>query len=272
MIAKIIFLSVLTTIVVCNPIERLGEEDDIPVYTEKVSPGKPTKPARVPRFESKKLSSSLKPASYHQSIVPKPENHRPEPVSVRPVQRVPNHLPNSVVENEYPRLKPKRDYRAPKQAYSAPPLGVQYDDEVPNEHGLVHDYAPRRHQSPSEYGTAAGNAPKLRYLPAPQRLEVAPATHNSEYDSAPYDESPQPYIFGYELKDESGATQSRKEQGDDYGNKRGSYGYTDGYGIYREVEYVADAHGFRAIVKTNEPGTENQNPADVEIHSEAAKY
>ncbi len=38
----------------------------------------------------------------------------------------------------------------------------------------------------------------------------------------------------------------------------GSYGYTDGHGIYRQVDYVADKHGFRATIKTNEPGTSNE--------------
>lgn len=33
---------------------------------------------------------------------------------------------------------------------------------------------------------------------------------------------------------------------------------------------MADDKGFRAVVKTNEPGTDNQNPADVEIISSAA--
>lgn len=39
----------------------------------------------------------------------------------------------------------------------------------------------------------------------------------------------------------------------------GSYGYTDSYGIYRQVDYVADKNGFRATIKTNEPGTANQS-------------
>ena len=47
----------------------------------------------------------------------------------------------------------------------------------------------------------------------------------------------------------------------------GSYGYTDPYGIYRFVEYVADKHGFRASIKTNEPGTASQNPADVYMNA-----
>lgn len=35
----------------------------------------------------------------------------------------------------------------------------------------------------------------------------------------------------------------------------------------REVEYVADKHGFRAIIKTNEPGTAPKDPAYVKMHS-----
>ena len=41
--------------------------------------------------------------------------------------------------------------------------------------------------------------------------------------------------------------------------KTGSYGYVDSYGIYRQVDYVADKDGFRATIKTNEPGTANQS-------------
>ncbi|GBN72131.1 hypothetical protein AVEN_183769-1, partial [Araneus ventricosus] len=48
-----------------------------------------------------------------------------------------------------------------------------------------------------------------------------------------------------------------------------SYGFTDGRGIHRQVNYVADHAGFRAQVKTNEPGTANQNPAAVHIISDA---
>ncbi|GIY34705.1 uncharacterized protein CEXT_327491 [Caerostris extrusa] len=50
---------------------------------------------------------------------------------------------------------------------------------------------------------------------------------------------------------------------------RGSYGFTDHRGIHREVHYVADKQGFRATVKTNEPGTANQDPAHVKLHSNA---
>jgi hypothetical protein len=83
---------------------------------------------------------------------------------------------------------------------------------------------------------------------------------------------PQPYKFGYDVKDHYGSTLQQKEEGDAHGNKRGSYGYTDGHGIYRQVDYVADKNGFRASIKTNEPGTDNQDPADVNIHSSAPRY
>lgn len=67
---------------------------------------------------------------------------------------------------------------------------------------------------------------------------------------------------------------------DGYGNKQwrhekssqphsvsGSYGFQDKNGIVREVEYVADKHGFRAVVKTNEPGTAPKDPAYVKMNS-----
>ncbi|XP_076336136.1 uncharacterized protein LOC143239165 isoform X1 [Tachypleus tridentatus] len=90
------------------------------------------------------------------------------------------------------------------------------------------------------------------------------------YVPEPTYDKPEPYNFAYENKNEYGDTQWQQESGDEYGNKQGSYGYRDAYGVYRQVEYVADEAGFRAVIKTNEPGTANQNPADVQITSEAA--
>ncbi|GFY75894.1 cuticle protein 16.8 [Trichonephila inaurata madagascariensis] len=53
--------------------------------------------------------------------------------------------------------------------------------------------------------------------------------------------------------------------------KAPAYGYEEKYadlnGIERVVEYVADEHGYRADIKTNEPGTESQNPANVLLHA-----
>ncbi|KAF8767242.1 Cuticle protein 16.8 like protein [Argiope bruennichi] len=78
---------------------------------------------------------------------------------------------------------------------------------------------------------------------------------------------PQPFKFGYSVKDKHGE-QHREEVGDGK-NMKGSYGFTDARGINRQVNYVADHAGFRAQVKTNEPGTANQNPAAVHIISDA---
>ncbi|CAN8021208.1 unnamed protein product, partial [Ixodes persulcatus] len=72
---------------------------------------------------------------------------------------------------------------------------------------------------------------------------------------------PQPYSFGYDSKDEFGTHQYRNEVSDAGNNKRGNYGYKDPVGVFRQVEYVADAAGFRANVFTNEPGTAPSTPA-----------
>ncbi|GIY28554.1 hypothetical protein CDAR_409571 [Caerostris darwini] len=83
---------------------------------------------------------------------------------------------------------------------------------------------------------------------------------------------PIPYQYGFDIvggDHHSGDfKQTRQEHGDGHGNVQGSYGYTDAHGNYRQVDYVADHHGFRAQVKTNEPGTENQSPADVQLHAQ----
>ncbi|OQR74746.1 hypothetical protein BIW11_08870 [Tropilaelaps mercedesae] len=65
----------------------------------------------------------------------------------------------------------------------------------------------------------------------------------------------QPYSFGYDTQDEFGTRQTRSEVSNSAGAKIGSYGYTDPHGIYRQVNYIADAAGFRASISTNEPGT-----------------
>ncbi|XP_035226260.1 adult-specific rigid cuticular protein 15.5-like [Stegodyphus dumicola] len=80
--------------------------------------------------------------------------------------------------------------------------------------------------------------------------------------------APQPYKFGYNIKDHH-SQQHREEVGDGVSGVKGSYGFTDARGIHRQVNYVADHAGFRAQVKTNEPGTANQNPAAVQVISAA---
>ncbi|GFS31218.1 cuticle protein 16.8 [Nephila pilipes] len=93
---------------------------------------------------------------------------------------------------------------------------------------------------------------------------IALASHDDHEEH----QHPQPYKFGYEIKDDHGS-QHRQEHGDGHGYVQGSYGYTDHKGIHREVHYEADHQGFRATVKTNEPGTDNQDPANVNFHSNA---
>ncbi|RWS24272.1 uncharacterized protein B4U80_03227 [Leptotrombidium deliense] len=58
----------------------------------------------------------------------------------------------------------------------------------------------------------------------------------------------------------------RKESGDAWGNKVGSYGIHDIDGRLRIVDYVADEHGFRAKIRTNEPGTANKDAAATVIN------
>ncbi|CAM1154353.1 Uncharacterised protein g10991 [Pycnogonum litorale] len=77
-----------------------------------------------------------------------------------------------------------------------------------------------------------------------------------------------PYEMGYDIVDEYGNANSRRESGDTAGNKFGSYSIALADGRKRIVEYKADHRGFRAIVKSNEPGTDqSQDAADVDNQS-----
>lgn len=83
------------------------------------------------------------------------------------------------------------------------------------------------------------------------------------------DESvPTPYQYSY-TSPAIGGSSSHQETGDGHGRVSGSYTVEDEDGRSRIVEYVADEDGFRAAISTNEPGTANQNPADVTIASSA---
>ncbi|KAF8773891.1 adult-specific rigid cuticular protein 15.7-like [Argiope bruennichi] len=75
------------------------------------------------------------------------------------------------------------------------------------------------------------------------------------------------YGFSYEIVDANGASNSRMEIGDAHGNKQGNYHLIDTDGRARRVDYIADKGGFRAVVKTNEPGTARSAPAGVVIDS-----
>ncbi|KAG8200063.1 hypothetical protein JTE90_001920 [Oedothorax gibbosus] len=118
------------------------------------------------------------------------------------------------------------------------------------------------HEKTTLYGQRSGY--KLADAYPNQHLDIkAQGDYGDEYLSPP-----KPYEYGYALKDGHGNTQHRKESSDVNGKVHGSYGYTDEHGVYRTVQYVADKEGFRASVKTNEPGTDSQDPADVRVKSE----
>ncbi|XP_074595354.1 adult-specific rigid cuticular protein 15.7-like [Brevipalpus obovatus] len=74
------------------------------------------------------------------------------------------------------------------------------------------------------------------------------------------------YAFSYKENGATGGT-SRAEAGDAHGNKKGSYSLGVIDGRERVVDYVADGHGFRASVRTNEPGTAPLAPAAVVMHA-----
>ncbi|KAF8771135.1 cuticle protein 10.9-like [Argiope bruennichi] len=78
----------------------------------------------------------------------------------------------------------------------------------------------------------------------------------------PVAQIPQPYGFGYEFGDGLGMTQHRSETADTAGIVRGRYGFRDPQGLYRNVEYIADSNGYRAVIRSNEPGAASQNTAD----------
>ncbi|GBN15721.1 hypothetical protein AVEN_13523-1 [Araneus ventricosus] len=86
-------------------------------------------------------------------------------------------------------------------------------------------------------------------------------------------EVPQPYNFDYQSADEQGNTHYHREEADASGTVRGSYGYTDVQGLYRVVDYIADVNGFRASIRTNEPGTDGkESPADVQMTVEQPPF
>ncbi|GFT90634.1 uncharacterized protein NPIL_143331 [Nephila pilipes] len=80
---------------------------------------------------------------------------------------------------------------------------------------------------------------------------------------------PIPYNFEFDTRDENGTTLFRRESKDGSGKVEGRYGYKDMFGIERIVEYVADENGYRAKIKTNEPGIDKKNSAGVEFYAGA---
>lgn len=101
-----------------------------------------------------------------------------------------------------------------------------------------------------------------------QQLVDASAIHHPSPPSEPYSYHFDPYSFGYDVEDNYGNKQWKQEKSNNPHEVHGSYGYRDKNGIYREVTYVADKNGFRANIKTNEPGvTGTKDPANVHLDS-----
>ncbi|GFY54363.1 cuticle protein 16.8 [Trichonephila inaurata madagascariensis] len=73
---------------------------------------------------------------------------------------------------------------------------------------------------------------------------------------------PRPYEFGFDFGDGLGMTQHRAEIADGTGAVRGKYGFTDPQGLFRNVEYIADVNGYRAVIRSNEPGATSQSTGD----------
>ena len=97
-------------------------------------------------------------------------------------------------------------------------------------------------------------------IPAPKptrqpRRRLRPTTPVPTYDNNEVS-SGEPYSFAYEVEaTDGGASMKREESRGTDGVVRGMYSYLDPEGIYRIVDYTADASGFNAKIRTNEPGT-----------------
>lgn len=108
-----------------------------------------------------------------------------------------------------------------------------------------------------------------RMQPAKRQVDASGLSRRNEdpwfLDQTPY--PLQPYRFVYNIKGKNGQTEQYRQEVGDGKFLSGSYGYVLPDGIYRHVDYVADERGFRAFIRTSEPGTANQNPANVVIAS-----
>lgn len=72
------------------------------------------------------------------------------------------------------------------------------------------------------------------------------------------------YKFSYAVSNNDG-DHFRKEGTDDLGRVIGTYGLTHNDGTHRVVEYIADKDGFRAEVRSNEPGVASAEVASASI-------
>lgn len=191
--------------------------------------------------------------------VPRPRPVEQESVKDQPIGVVIKAAPRPIVDDletsaqsPAPTLVRIRGNVGPPTQFIAPALFTPGVIPIPQASGV------KGYSSPPSPSRAVKTKPAARPAPAPAPIS------QQVFEGGPGAE-PEPYSFGFDVRDEYGNSQYRKEEGDTRGVVRGSYGYTDAAGVYRQVEYVADANGFRANVKTNEPGMGSAAPAAVEL-------
>lgn len=106
--------------------------------------------------------------------------------------------------------------------------------------------------------------PLLGYGAAPIAVGHAGIVNTGVSSVARSDDGYGNYHFNYNIKSATGGN-AQAESGDGYGNKKGSYSLGVIDGRERVVDYVADGLGFRAAIRTNEPGTAPLQPAAVSL-------
>lgn len=81
--------------------------------------------------------------------------------------------------------------------------------------------------------------------------------------------APEPFNFAYTSETADGSSSSHEATQTIDGVVTGSYTIKEPNGQERRVDYIADANGYRATVRTNELGTESKNTADAVYISSA---
>ncbi|GBN15710.1 hypothetical protein AVEN_13517-1 [Araneus ventricosus] len=117
------------------------------------------------------------------------------------------------------------------------------------------------------FGSSGNNGGNKRFTSSGYRGSVS-SSGFLKGSSRRFDQNkaPKPYKFNYQSVDEQGHKHYYRQEADGSGAVRGSYRYTDVQGLYLVVNYIADASGFRARIRTNEPGTDGkEGPADVQM-------
>lgn len=142
-----------------------------------------------------------------------------------------------------------------------------YPQAAPLRAGKTSNQGTKTHwySAPSTTTTTPRPAPIIQQEQQYEQQNEQYVEQQQEYSAAPLGQA-EPFAFDFNTQDSKGNGQYRKEESDKNGVVRGSYGYTGADGIYRHVEYVADQNGFRANIKSNEPGLIGETqPASIQL-------